>query len=65
MARNSNSELKVTGGKRKHKNGGETAGKLVKTGVNINTQADGKTAQEMMEERGENACEKETGYKTP
>ena len=56
---------KLIGGKRKHKNGGEIAGKLGKTGVNINTQADGKTAQEMMKERGENACEKETGYKTP
>eukprot|EP00957_Ditylum_brightwellii_P012164 918467-Ditylum_brightwellii.AAC.1 len=56
---------KLTGEKQKHKNGCEITGKLGKTGVNINKQAEGKTAQEMMKERGENACDKETGYRTP
>jgi hypothetical protein len=62
---NGTATRKLTGEKRKHKNGGEITGKLGKTGVNINTQADGKTAQEMMKERRENACEMETGYRTP
>eukprot|EP00957_Ditylum_brightwellii_P099518 7580348-Ditylum_brightwellii.AAC.1 len=39
--------------------------KTRKTGMNINMQADGKTAQELMKEHGENACKKETGYRTP
>eukprot|EP00957_Ditylum_brightwellii_P133586 10185356-Ditylum_brightwellii.AAC.1 len=62
---NKTAKRKLTGEKWKHKNGGEISGKLRKTGENINTQAEGKTAQEMMKERRENTCEKETGYRTP
>eukprot|EP00957_Ditylum_brightwellii_P035941 2723476-Ditylum_brightwellii.AAC.1 len=45
---NETATRKLTGEKRKHKNGGEITGKLRKTSVNINTQADGKTVQKMM-----------------
>eukprot|EP00957_Ditylum_brightwellii_P100756 7679455-Ditylum_brightwellii.AAC.1 len=51
--KNKTATCKLTREKQKQKNVGVITGKLGKSGVNINMQADEKKAQEMMKEQGE------------